>query len=126
MYVLDSHSTNGLKNQKWAPRSRVGIYLGHSRYHANTVCWVLNVKTDQISPQFHVIFDDNFTTVECQNDMSQIEIRQGLMKTSTWENMTDFQINLDDETWRPISKDPSSNYHDQNSRKIISEHNNIS
>ena len=48
---------------KWEPRARVGIYLGRSPAHASTVALVLNPKTDLVSPQCHVVFDDDFTTV---------------------------------------------------------------
>ena len=48
---------------KWEPRSRLGIYVGHSPSHAGSVALVLNPQTGHISPQFHVVFDDHFTTV---------------------------------------------------------------
>ena len=35
----------------------------HSPAHAGIVALVLNPKTGLISPQFHVVFDDNFSTV---------------------------------------------------------------
>ena len=48
---------------KWDPRSRVGIYLGHSPCHAGNVVLALNPKTLRVSPQFHLVFDDEFSTV---------------------------------------------------------------
>ncbi len=48
---------------KWEPRSRLGIYVGHSPSHAGSVALVLNPRTGHVSPQFHVVFDDFFTTV---------------------------------------------------------------
>lgn len=48
---------------KWEPRSRLGIYLGHSPCHAGSVALVLNPKTLHVSPQFHIVIDDNFSTV---------------------------------------------------------------
>jgi hypothetical protein len=48
---------------KWEPRSRLGIYDGHSPSHAGLVALVLNPRTGHISPQFCVAFDDLFTTV---------------------------------------------------------------
>ena len=41
----------------------MGIYLGRSPAHAENVALVLNPKTGLVSPHFHVVFDDNFTTV---------------------------------------------------------------
>ncbi len=50
--------------QKWEPRARMGIYVGWSPSHASNVALVLNPRTGNILPQFHVVFDDNFTIVE--------------------------------------------------------------
>ena len=41
----------------------MGIHLGQSPAHAANFVLVLNPKTGLVSPQFHVVFDDNFTTV---------------------------------------------------------------
>ncbi len=38
-------------------------YLGHSPFHAGSVALVFNPQTARVSPQYHVIFDDDFTTV---------------------------------------------------------------
>lgn len=64
VFVLESKlqtSSKGLP--KWDPRSRLGIYLGHSPLHAGSVALVLNPSTGHVSPQYHVVFDDKFTTV---------------------------------------------------------------
>ena len=39
------------------------IYLGRSPAHAENVALVLNHNTVLVSPQFHVVFDEDFTTV---------------------------------------------------------------
>ena len=62
-YVLDSNLQSGSMLAKWGPRSHLGVYLGHSPCHAGSVELVLNPKTLHVSPQFHVVFDDNFSTV---------------------------------------------------------------
>ena len=49
---------------KWDPRSRLGVYLGHSPCHTGSVALVLNPKTLHSSPQFHVVFDDRFSIVQ--------------------------------------------------------------
>jgi hypothetical protein len=65
MYVMDQclQSAGGPGPPKWEPRSRMGVYLGHSPFHAGSVALVFNPKTARVSPQYHVIFDDDFTTV---------------------------------------------------------------
>ncbi|KAL7546945.1 LOW QUALITY PROTEIN: hypothetical protein ACHAWF_014538, partial [Thalassiosira exigua] len=47
VYVLDSrlHSTGGAGPPKWEPRSRIGVYLGHSPFHAGSVALVFNPAT---------------------------------------------------------------------------------
>ena len=62
-YVLDKALQTAKMLPKWDPRSRLGVYLGHSPCHAGSVALVLNPKTLHFSPQFHVVFDHDFTTV---------------------------------------------------------------
>jgi hypothetical protein len=63
VYVLDPRLQQGQKIPKWQPRSRQACYLGHSPRHAQTVPVVLNLKTGLCSPQYHVVFDDNFLSI---------------------------------------------------------------
>ena len=65
VYVLDARSQNegAMGPPKWDPKARIGIYLCHSPFHAGSVALVLNPTTGLVSPQFHVVFDDNFSTV---------------------------------------------------------------
>ena len=51
---------------KWIPCSRQAVYLGISPQHAGSVALVLNLKTGYISPQFHIVFDDDFTTTSAR------------------------------------------------------------
>ena len=63
-YTLDSRlQTNSKGVPTWETRARLGIYLGQSPAHATNVALVLNPKTGLVSPQFHVVFNENFTTV---------------------------------------------------------------
>jgi hypothetical protein len=65
VYVLNSKlqgSIGGLP--KWNPRSNAGVYLGHSPDHASNVALVLSLTTGLVSPQYHVVFDDDFSTFE--------------------------------------------------------------
>ena len=68
VYVLDSKlQSGGIGPPKWEPRSRIGIYLGHSPCHAGSVALVFNPTTGHVSPQYHVVFDDDFSTVPYMN-----------------------------------------------------------
>ena len=62
-YVLDSLLQKNPKGSpKWYPRAVLGIYLGRSPANAGNVALVLNPNTGLVSPQYHVISDDDFTT----------------------------------------------------------------
>ena len=64
VYVLDPKLQDGKKLPKWDPRARRGMYLGVSPDHSSShIGRVLNLRTGHISPQFHMVFDDKFTTV---------------------------------------------------------------
>jgi hypothetical protein len=63
VYVLDASLQDGKKIPKWNPQARLGLFLGSSDLHSSQVSLVMNVNTGKISPQFHVIFDDTFQTV---------------------------------------------------------------
>jgi hypothetical protein len=63
VYVLYAALQDGKKIPKWSPHAHLGLFLGFSEVHSSQVPLILNVETKKISPQFHVIFDDNFHTV---------------------------------------------------------------
>ena len=62
-YVLDPKLQDGHKLPKWKPRSHHGMFVGFSPRHSSLVPLILNPQTGKISPQFHVVFDDWFTSV---------------------------------------------------------------
>jgi len=63
VFVLDPKLQQGQKLPRWEPRSRRGVFLGLSTTHSSDVPLVLNLQTGSISSQFHVVFDDLFSTV---------------------------------------------------------------
>ena len=64
-YVLDSrlHNVGSIGLPKWEPQSNICVYLRHSLFHAESVALVYNPSTGHVSPQYHVVFDNDFTTV---------------------------------------------------------------
>ncbi len=65
VYVLAGKLQSGIGGiPKWNPRSNAGVYLGQSPEHSSDVALVLNLHTGLVSPQYHVVFDDTFSTVE--------------------------------------------------------------
>lgn len=73
----------------------------------------MNTKTGHISPQFHVIFDDNFTSLSVHETTKQIKIWDGLSMSHTWRADTSSALLIDEDTWKPqnASKNPISNLH---------------
>ena len=66
-YILDDSLAAGKSIPKWHKRARLGVYLGRSPNHAQSVALVLNLATGLVSPQFHLKFDDLFETVKGQS-----------------------------------------------------------
>jgi hypothetical protein len=98
VYVLDRKIQQGQKLPRWAPRSKIGMFLGLSQQHASEVPLVLNIGTGSITTKFHVVFDDLFTTVpsiERENEAPEhwaelcIENSTHLMLDSPPEHLND-------------------------------------
>ena len=81
VYVLEKRIADGNKIPKWSSRSNRQLYLGVSDKHAGTVPLVLNLETGKITPQFHVVVDDWFATVETDSD------RLPDMDTEEWRRL---------------------------------------
>ena len=82
IFTPDSGLQSGMGGiPKWNPRSNAGVYLGHSPDHASNVAMVLSLTTGLVSPQYHVIFDDDFSTVDFIRSKKE---------PSNWENLCKF------------------------------------
>ena len=64
VFVLDPKLQDGKKLPTFNRRARIGQFVGFSDEHLLLVAKVRNLSTNFISPQFHVIFDDKFTTIQ--------------------------------------------------------------
>lgn len=62
-YVLHPKLQDGKKIPKWEPRSRRGKFMGFSPDHSLRIGNILNLNTGKITPQFHVVFDDWYSTI---------------------------------------------------------------
>ena len=86
-YVLEPklHISGG-SIPKWSKRSRLGQFLGFSPHHSTTVAHIRNVRTGSVTPQFHVLYDDLFTTVSTTfNDPT--ESLNDLFTSTEWQNL---------------------------------------
>ncbi len=73
VYVLNAALQDGHKIPKWSPRTCLGLFLGFSDLHSSQVLLILNVQTGKISPQYHVIFDNKFETVNSLSPTESLE-----------------------------------------------------
>jgi hypothetical protein len=95
VYVLDPALQDGKKIPKWDSKARQGIFVGFSDEHSSLAPLVLNPKTQHISPQYHVIFDDKFTTVPSLNSVEQ---RDAIWDELFKQNKNELFIDPDDLT----------------------------
>jgi hypothetical protein len=65
---------NPASQSTWASRTWQGVYVGFSSQHASTVAMIYNPSTKHITPQFHVTFDEEFSTVHL-SDPTALESR---------------------------------------------------
>ena len=106
VYVLEAKLQCNPKGiPKWDPRARLGVYLGHSPLHAGSVALVLNPGTGHVSPQYHLVFDDNFTTVRHLREGNVPRNWRELVLSSSFSS-TDEQYSLSDTWLNQNSLDP--------------------
>lgn len=84
VFVLDPKLAEGHKIPKWNRRSRMAQFMGFSDAHSSLVANVRNLSTGFVSPQYHLVFDDNFQTVfsDGENDAALDIICNHLFETS--------------------------------------------
>jgi hypothetical protein len=106
VYVLDHKLADGDKIPKWNHRARMGMFLGFSHEHSSLVPLVLNLRTGHVSPQYHVIFDDNFETVPSLNpSTADIDDKFAALFDSAKDFYLD-QISEDDDDWNDVNAVP--------------------
>ena len=119
-FVLDARLQSGIAGvPKWEPRSRLGIYVGHSPSHAGSVALVLNPKTGHVSPQFHVVFDDAFSTVPYM-DQKQVPPNWASLVEQSRELVKEEQYDLA-ENWLTNSVQPSDPLTESNKDSPLSQ-----
>ena len=90
VYVLDPRLTDsGGKIPKWQPRSRRGQYVGVSPVHAENIGLVRNLTTGYISPQYHLVYDDDFETVYSSLDTEPPDVWEDLCVFHRFETVFD-------------------------------------
>mmetsp|Transcript_15060 Transcript_15060/g.36762 ORF Transcript_15060/g.36762 Transcript_15060/m.36762 type:complete len:970 (-) Transcript_15060:1237-4146(-) len=97
VYVLDPKLQDGKKIPKWDARARRGMYLGVSPVHSSLVSRVLNLQTGNVSPQYHVVVDDLYTTVPNADHGGLYDVRE--FNADTWQSLLEsgYEQHLDDD-----------------------------
>ena len=79
IYALENALQVGKPFGKWDQHSKVGIYIGQSPNHNKQVALMLNSKTGLVSPQCHVLSDNDFSSVKQDDIDSQWMIKAGFV-----------------------------------------------
>lgn len=75
-YVLAKRLHDGDIYSKWKARSWHGVYIGTSNCHASHIPLIYNYATMHVTPQYHMVYDEGFTstthmTEELKDDILQ-------------------------------------------------------
>ena len=73
------------------------MYLGTSPTHSSLVSRVLNLQTGHVSPQYHVVIDDLFTTVPNADQGGLFDVAD--FDATTWNRLmeTGYKQHLDED-----------------------------
>jgi len=71
---LEPKIYEGKKLPKWDPKAKRGQFLGMSKQHASTISLINNLWTEAISQQYHVVYNEHFTTVPSMVDLDELEV----------------------------------------------------
>ena len=86
VFVLDPKLQDGNRIPKWKARSRRGQYVGIATDHSTTVGCILNINSGKMSPQYHVVYDDTFSSVP--NAESGGINKEAEITAEHWKEMT--------------------------------------
>ena len=68
VYVLEKQLADGKSIGQWQRKSERCIYLGVSDKHSGEAALVFNPETKNITVQWNVVFDDEYTTIATNPD----------------------------------------------------------
>ena len=94
VYSTAASIINDKPHNKWAPRSKMGMYLGVLPLHSQRAGLILNLSNRLVSPQFHYRPDRGFTTVKPDPHHLRWKAAAGLVDPSTKQPNPDAAGNL--------------------------------
>jgi hypothetical protein len=83
-YVLAKRLQDGDSYQKRKSRCWLGMYIGTSNCHASSIPLIYNPSTSHITPQYHVTYDESFTSVNAAGHPDQDKVFQRIYEQATW------------------------------------------
>jgi len=87
VYILDPKLQDGKKLPKWSPQCQRGQYLGPSLNHSSTIGRTLNLRTGHLSPQYHVVCDNHFSTVS--NAGAGVFLDEDVILSLVWHHLVE-------------------------------------
>jgi hypothetical protein len=76
----------GTSPPKWTKRTTQKVYVGHLHHYSKLVPMIWDPRTKLVSPQFHVMFNDNSDTVQAPDPNVKItDIMDHLFKTNIYK-----------------------------------------
>jgi hypothetical protein len=85
VYVLDRRMQEGTSPPKWENTHSTKGLRRHLHHYSKSVPMVWDPKMKLVSPQFHVMFDDNFHTVQAPApNIKQADTMDSLFKTNRY------------------------------------------
>jgi hypothetical protein len=85
VYVLDRRMQEGTSPPKWTKRTTQKFYVGHLHHYSKSVPMIWDPKTKLASPQFHVMSNDNFDTVQAPDpNVKQSDTMDRLFQTNRY------------------------------------------
>ncbi len=111
-YVLDKRIQDGSRPPKWNSRCWQGVYCGQSPFHSGSVALIYNPKTQLVSPQFHVVFDQDFSSVTddapiVPHAVHQATVDRLFAKHAFWNYADEYEDGLE----FPMPEEPSVPIH---------------
>jgi hypothetical protein len=94
VYVLERRMQEGTSPPKFTKRTTQKVYVGHIHHYSKLVLMVWDSKTKLVSPQFHVMFDDNFDTVQAPDpNITHTDTIDRLFKKTAIDMMIPLEMN---------------------------------
>jgi len=83
-YILHKRLQDGDHFGKWQARSWRGVYVGPSAQHASNVPLIYNPSTTHVTPQFHVVHDEGFTSLTHLPTANHEHMMDQLFQKAAW------------------------------------------